>query len=197
MKFAEHLGAHITPEWRKQYIQYEEMKAMLYESIQEAPSSEVVEPEVLTRYFAKFDETFFTFCEKGKNFSYILLRVHIVWDILNIINTSDFHFLSFSELTKINTFYSEKLAEATRKFAALKSELSCQYDHNPKNNDSSFFRLKKQSTKPKEEKLPPRKLQDLKLAFSEYYLSLVLLQNYQNLNFTGTVLFKMMEAVLL
>ena len=59
MKFAEHLGAHITPEWRKQYIQYEEMKAMLYESIQEAPSSEVVEPEVLTRYFAKFDETFF------------------------------------------------------------------------------------------------------------------------------------------
>ena len=69
MKFAEHLGAHITPEWRKQYIQYEEMKAMLYESIQEAPSSEVVEPEVLTRYFAKFDETFFTFCEKGKNLS--------------------------------------------------------------------------------------------------------------------------------
>lgn len=83
MKFAEHLGAHITPEWRKQYIQYEEMKAMLYESIQEAPSSEVVEPEVLTRYFAKFDETFFTFCEKGKNFSYILLRVppEVLWDI--------------------------------------------------------------------------------------------------------------------
>ena len=93
----------------------------------------------------------------------------------------------FSELTKINTFYSEKLAEATRKFAALKSELSCQYDHNPKN-DNHFFRLKKQS-KPKEDKLPPRKLQDLKLAFSEYYLSLVLLQNYQNLNFTGNIRF--------
>ena len=26
MKFAEHLAAHITPEWRKQYISYEEMK---------------------------------------------------------------------------------------------------------------------------------------------------------------------------
>jgi len=23
MKFAEHLSAHITPEWRKQYINYE------------------------------------------------------------------------------------------------------------------------------------------------------------------------------
>ncbi|XP_012279518.1 xenotropic and polytropic retrovirus receptor 1 isoform X3 [Orussus abietinus] len=30
-----------------------------------------------------------------------------------------------------------------------------------------------------------RKLQELKLAFSEFYLSLILLQNYQNLNFTG------------
>jgi hypothetical protein len=29
-----------------------------------------------------------------------------------------------AELSKINTFYSEKLAEATRKFATLKSELS-------------------------------------------------------------------------
>lgn len=30
-----------------------------------------------------------------------------------------------------------------------------------------------------------RKMHELKLAFSEFYLSLVLLQNYQNLNFTG------------
>ena len=34
-------------------------------------------------------------------------------------------------------------------------------------------------------KVSARKLQDLKLAFSEYYLGLVLLQNYQNLNYTG------------
>lgn len=32
---------------------------------------------------------------------------------------------------------------------------------------------------------PARKMQELKLAFSEFYLSLILLQNYQNLNFTG------------
>ena len=66
MKFAEHLGAHITPEWRKQYIQYEEMKQMLYTAIEESPSAEVVEPEVLDRYFANFDEKFFTFCAKGE-----------------------------------------------------------------------------------------------------------------------------------
>merc|ERR1711971_657514 len=91
MKFAEHLGAHITPEWRKQYILYEEMKAMLYSALEQAPSAEIVEEEVLQRYFARFDESFFTYCDK--------------------------------ELAKINTFYAEKIAEATRKFAMLKSEL--------------------------------------------------------------------------
>ena len=48
-------------------IQYEEMKAKLVMCIQEAPSPESVEPDHLTRYFAKFDEAFFTFCEKGES----------------------------------------------------------------------------------------------------------------------------------
>ena len=86
MKFAEHLAAHITPEWRKQYIHYEvrknvvfvpntvhifyglilhqDMKALLYQAVEQAPSAEVVEPEVLARYYTKFDEQFFTFCDK-------------------------------------------------------------------------------------------------------------------------------------
>ncbi|CAH1990920.1 unnamed protein product [Acanthoscelides obtectus] len=149
MKFTEHLSAHITPEWRKQYISYEEMKSMLYAAVEQAPSAELVEPDVLTRYFATFDEQFFSYCDK--------------------------------ELTKINTFYSEKLAEAQRKYASLKSELSDTQDwqfrgkthHSIRNN---FLRTKN---------VPARKMQEVKLAFSEFYLSLILLQNYQNLNFTG------------
>ena len=65
MKFAETLSAHITPEWRKQYIQYEEMKAMVYAAIEEAPAAEAADGEELQRYFASFDEKFFTFCDKG------------------------------------------------------------------------------------------------------------------------------------
>jgi len=137
MKFAEHLGAHITPEWRKQYIQYEEMKSLLYAALETAPSAEVVEEDVLQRYFARFDECFFTFCDK--------------------------------ELAKINTFYAEKIAEATRKFSMLKSELEL-----PETEQTN-----------KKKKLERRKVMDMKLAFSEFYLSLILLQNYQNLNFTG------------
>ncbi|XP_018566872.1 xenotropic and polytropic retrovirus receptor 1 [Anoplophora glabripennis] len=148
MKFAEHLSAHITPEWRKQYINYEEMKSMLYAAVEQAPSAEVVEPEILSRYFAKFDEQFFSYCDK--------------------------------ELAKINTFYSEKLAEATRKYASLKSELSETRD--------VHFTGKSRSIKNnilRKKTVPARKMQEIKLAFSEFYLSLILLQNYQNLNFTG------------
>lgn len=65
----------------------------------------------------------------------------------------------------------EKLAEATRKYATLVAETS-----------SSVL---SQNNARNKKKLPTRKLQELKLAFSEFYLSLILLQNYQNLNFTG------------
>ncbi|XP_075229123.1 solute carrier family 53 member 1-like isoform X1 [Lycorma delicatula] len=149
MKFTEHLSAHITPEWRKQYVSYEEMKSMLYAAIEQSPSAELVEPEVVTRYFAKFDEQFFHYCDK--------------------------------ELAKINTFYSEKLAEATRKYGNLKSELSEAQEDEFKGKGGALYRpkiLRKRD-------VPARKIQELKLAFSEFYLSLILLQNYQNLNFTG------------
>lgn len=118
------------------------MKAMLYTAVEEAPSAENVEPEVLSRHFANFDETFFHYCDQ--------------------------------ELKKINTFYSEKLAEATRKFATLQSELK-----------SNFDTVKPKGGGDSKKAIPRRKVQELKLAFSEFYLSLILLQNYQNLNYTG------------
>lgn len=125
------------------------MKQMLYNAIEAAPSAELADPEVLTRYFAKFDEQFFNYCD--------------------------------SELAKINTFYSEKLAEATRKYAGLRSELS--EAQNEGISMEKFQRTRKNLLQRKKKDV--RKIQELKLAFSEFYLSLVLLQNYQNLNFTG------------
>ncbi|KAL3870197.1 hypothetical protein ACJMK2_038278 [Sinanodonta woodiana] len=157
MKFAEHLGAHITPEWRKQYIQYEIMKEMLYEAQEQSPSSEVTDQSIIQRYFARFDEKFFQFCDK--------------------------------ELAKINTFFYEKISEATRKYASLKAELAAFNEHEHK--DSGLRRRRGSAVytffkdKEKKEMVNTRKLHDLKLAFSEFYLSLILLQNYQTLNFTG------------
>ncbi|CAG9835977.1 unnamed protein product [Diabrotica balteata] len=67
------------------------------------------------------------------------------------------------------------MAEATRKFASLHSELKDSLNNmNLGKRKSGNRRI-----------VPTRKLQELKLAFSEFYLSLILLQNYQTLNHTG------------
>ncbi|XP_015237198.1 PREDICTED: xenotropic and polytropic retrovirus receptor 1 homolog [Cyprinodon variegatus] len=155
MKFTEHLSAHITPEWRKQYIQYEAFKEMLYAAQDQAPSIEVTDEDTVKRYYAKFEEKFFQTCEK--------------------------------ELAKINTFYSEKLAEAQRRFATLQNELQSSLDAQRESsaNGLGVRRRKTVFALSQKERCKHRNIKDLQLAFSEFYLSLILLQNYQNLNFTG------------
>uniref|UniRef100_A0A8C5D1C8 Xenotropic and polytropic retrovirus receptor 1 homolog n=1 Tax=Gouania willdenowi TaxID=441366 RepID=A0A8C5D1C8_GOUWI len=154
MKFAEHLSSHITPEWRKQYLQYEAFKEMLYAAQDQAPSMEVTDEDTVKRYYAKFEERFFQTCEK--------------------------------ELLKINTFYSEKLAEAQRRSATLQNELQSSLDAQRESNAPPGLRKRKTVFHlSQEERCKHHNIKDLKLAFSEFYLSLILLQNYQNLNFTG------------
>ncbi|CAM9577383.1 unnamed protein product [Lampetra planeri] len=157
MKFAEHLSAHITPEWRKQYIQYEALKQTLYAAHDQAPAPEATDEATIRRYFAKVEEKFFQTCEK--------------------------------ELSKINTFYSEKLAEAQRGFSTLQGELQSSLEAQREGplapTPPPLLRRRKNVFVSHEERVQHRNLRDLKLAFSEFYLSLILLQNYQNLNFTG------------
>lgn len=155
MKFTEHLAAHITPEWRKQYIQYEAFKEMLYAAQDQAPSVEVTDEDTVKRYYAKFEEKFFQTCEK--------------------------------ELAKINTFYSEKLAEAQRRFATLQNELQSSLDAQRESSRAPGLRPRRRAVfhLSQQERCKHRNIKDLQLAFSEFYLSLILLQNYQNLNFTG------------
>ena len=81
-------------------------------------------------------------------------------------------------MAKINIFFAEKLAEAQRNYSTLSDELG-QSTKAEKSKKGVRFKGFGSS------EVPGRKLQDLKLGFSEYYLSLVLLQNYQNLNYTG------------
>lgn len=108
-------------------------------------------------------------------------------------------------------FLKEKLAEAQRKLELLKEELEIPptdskgrlmsfviVDSKKERKDSDDSNSPEKKTgknltkriieKTKQRKIKKkhyRKLNDLKLAFSEFYLSLVLLQNYQTLNFTG------------
>ncbi|XP_064420202.1 solute carrier family 53 member 1-like [Latimeria chalumnae] len=153
MKFAERLAAHLTPEWRKQYICYESLKKMLYAAQDQAPTAEATEPLVLQRHYASFEEVFFQICEK--------------------------------ELTKINTFYAEKLAEAQRRLATLQCELEAVLEGQKEDIITLSGQQRRVFYRSLRHKAQHKTLCDLKLAFSELYLSLILLQNYQNLNFTG------------
>ena len=40
------------------------LQAMLYAAVEQAPSAEVTELEVINRYYARFDEQFFRVCDK-------------------------------------------------------------------------------------------------------------------------------------
>ena len=77
------------------------------------------------------------------------------------------------------------MAEATRKYANLSSELTEMIGNDADRPDRRPSTGSKQSQLIPKKKLSSRKLREIKLAFSEFYLSLVLLQNYQNLNYTG------------
>ena len=66
MKFLEHLNSHITPEWRTQYISYLEMKKAIYKHLEEMPSPDEVESEVVARQVANFEQIFLKICDAGK-----------------------------------------------------------------------------------------------------------------------------------
>lgn len=87
----------------------------------------------------------------------------------------------------------EKIAEATRKFAALQSDLSTSEELQPEVSSrlrrrsvvaTTLVRRRKKAGSVSE-RVVYKSMNDIKLALSEFYLSLILLQNYQSLNFTG------------
>jgi SPX domain protein involved in polyphosphate accumulation len=150
IKFGAHLTAHLTPEWRSQYLQYEAMVAILYAAVDRAPADSEI---TRNRYFLRINERFFAYCNK--------------------------------ELLKINVFFGEKLSESIRRFEKLRTELN--YFKKPliiNESEESLIRQRR----PRDEKILRsnyHRIDDLKLAFSELYLLLVLLQNYQTLNHMG------------
>lgn len=169
MKFAEHLGSHLTPEWRTKYVQYDDLKVFLYAATENAPMSVEVNDELLRRHFSKFDPDFFTFCDQ--------------------------------ELNKVNIFFAEKLAEAIRRYNELELEVAhtgverlqsvaTRKTFVPANDGGcdgvavvgGGEEIATATIKPRKHK---KKLQNLRVVVGEFYLSLMLIQNFQQLNFTA------------
>lgn len=81
----------------------------------------------------------------------------------------------------VHLFPSEKLAEAQRRFATLQNELQSSLDAQRESwaNGRARRRRKTVFALSQQERCKHRNIKDLQLAFSEFYLSLILLQNYQ------------------
>ena len=243
MKFAEHLLAHITPEWRRQYIVYEDMKTMLYEAVENLPTNETTGNQEIGRLIRLFDEDFFAFCEKE------LFKINVFYEEKLAEAKRKFdtlrkemdalaleHHLNHNKQTSPFRFQKSRpvgvslLPEAAA--TNFKTQLSQLRSRQPSIGGLAMaggHQQRRQSIAAKAQMIPTikqrqqqhqqqqqqlnassaltsnlqhsnytnygslstttgidrRKLNDLKLAFSEFYLSLVLLQNYQRLNFTG------------
>lgn len=234
MKFAEHLLAHITPEWRRQYIVYEDMKTMLYEAVENMPTVETTDSQEIERLTKAFDEDFLAFCEKE------LFKINVFYEEKLAEAKRKFDTLRKEmdalalEHQQNQNQHSNRLRSSIGRLVgvsvlpdtAFKSTMNLRQRQSmlgsrrqsttittapPLNIESQSIPIKRQSTTTIKMQATPetaltssklqqhanygtlstaegidrKKLNDLKLAFSEFYLSLVLLQNYQRLNFTG------------
>uniref|UniRef100_A0A914V594 SPX domain-containing protein n=1 Tax=Plectus sambesii TaxID=2011161 RepID=A0A914V594_9BILA len=121
-----------------------------------AGGGEPASAEDLESYFKQEDEKFFAECDE--------------------------------ELTKINLFYGQKIAEAQQKFHGLSSDVDAltkvvgkdgMAEAGNRGKGNNVVEVKKDRSEVKKSRA------QLKLAFSEFYLGLVLVQNYQQLNGTG------------
>lgn len=77
--------------------------------------------------------------------------------------------------------HTEKLTEAARLFTNLRAKL-CEAQQNGFRHKNNCFQS---NVVLRSRHHPKQKLKELRFAFSEFYLLLVYLQNYQHLNFTG------------
>ncbi|CAF1078303.1 unnamed protein product [Rotaria sordida] len=89
------------------------------------------------------------------------------------------------ELHKINVFFGEKLSESIRRFEQLHTELNYFKKSLIINESEQIIIRRRRQRYRKILRSNYNHIDDLKLAFSELYLLLVLLQNYQTLNYMG------------
>ncbi|XP_017056627.1 xenotropic and polytropic retrovirus receptor 1 [Drosophila ficusphila] len=155
MKFGKTLDTLMVPEWRYQYMNYNELKAMIKNAVERAPDGSQSNNAVLIAYYSDFKKLFFQTCNR--------------------------------ELTKVNDFFAHKQAEGHRKLATLNFQLSL-VTRRRNQQDSGSLTSKESTTsrarRPEDNRKMPS-IKKLRLAMSEFYLSLIMLQHYQTLNITA------------
>ncbi|CAG5114052.1 Oidioi.mRNA.OKI2018_I69.chr2.g8134.t1.cds [Oikopleura dioica] len=159
MKFGENLQYYATAEWRDKYIDYEKLKTLL----EEAQTGH-------TDTYLGDDEK-----ERPKH------------KTLQTPGDEVFFREIAEQLEKVNHFYNERYSKVVQTFNGLKKDV--EFYKNPKEETESsggvIRRRKFLRAEPEKNAIKPKSLKELKANFSDFYLSLVLLDRYQKINFDG------------
>ncbi|XP_001356122.3 xenotropic and polytropic retrovirus receptor 1 homolog [Drosophila pseudoobscura] len=148
MKFGKTFESLLTSEWRQQYMNYADLKAMIREATENAPDPKEASSFEIESYFNDFETLFFSTC--------------------------------LEELNRVNEFFKQKISEARRKLATLKYQFLVSDRHrDPLGHAKSKMHLDDGGQR------KPLSQRKLRLASTEFYLSLIMLQNYQTLNQTA------------
>ncbi|CAF0963545.1 unnamed protein product [Adineta steineri] len=202
MKFAEHLSAHVTPEWNSQYIRYDDMKELLAQSVAKAqPYADESDNILREQFFLRVDEHFFQYCEKESTkintfFAEKLAEALRRWETLKHeavhVEQARRHGSHRTNATSSTTHpTNDQNTGATTTDGNKSTTVKRRSIHVEEHDIMAPLtrvlpeRLIERTREKQTQRLQYRKRIDLKLAFSEFYLMLVLLQNYQTLNFTG------------
>ncbi|CAF1331126.1 unnamed protein product [Adineta ricciae] len=193
MKFAEHLSAHVTPEWNSQYIRYDDMKELLAQAVAKAqPFVDDSDNILREQFFFRVDEHFFQYCEKeatkintffAEKIAEALRRWETLKSEVGHIEQSRRHVSHRSGASGAEPSGNNEVHDET-KSSTIKRRSEDQTAVTPLTRVLPE-RLVEKTREKQTQRVQYRKRNDLKLAFSEFYLMLVLLQNYQTLNFTG------------
>lgn len=160
MKFGENLQYYATAEWRDKYIDYEKLKTLLEDAQTGHTDTYLGDDEKEKPKFTTLqtpgDEVFFREIAE--------------------------------QLEKVNHFYNERYSKVVQTFNGLKKDV--EFYKNPKEEASEgsggvIRRRKFIRAEPEKNTIKPKSLKELKANFSDFYLSLVLLDRYQKINFDG------------
>ncbi|XP_062874372.1 xenotropic and polytropic retrovirus receptor 1 homolog [Trichomycterus rosablanca] len=138
ISFSEYLTAHMIPEWKKEYISYEELNSVLIKEQRQdfLYDKHNHQQPVYQKFISRWDE----------------------------------------ELKKVELFFSEKLTEANKRLAVFGIIAPDGYEAGTEHvlvHSDTHRNLQRKKTK----------VQKLKMAVGELYLSLAFLQSYQELNY--------------
>eukprot|EP00108_Taenia_solium_P008132 TsM_000698900 transcript=TsM_000698900 gene=TsM_000698900 len=186
------------------------LKEILYKALDDFEELPVVDAVTVSKHFDECDTVFFAMCQaeldKINNF-FAEKLAESKRKFAALKDECDRHFLAKRRAPIASLYLNSPAAvvdnESAQDVSVYRTaEGTPEHTHSPVHRISDMdmlrrrrntFRLKKEEKRfnhpsrqvGQNEETPRLKTYDLKLALSEFYLSLVLLQNYQSLNFTG------------